>query len=99
MEKLFQVIGLVSVAFLIVMSTTQLVVGARSAHEGGVSRSDARQMLHSLVEGNADMQDMIPILFMLNRRHFLSGSIPLLVGGASVVVISVALLCSSPLHK
>ena len=99
MEKLFQLISLVGVAFLVVMSTTQVMCEARSAHEGGMSRSEARQMLQSLVEGKGDMQDMMPLLFFLNGGNFLSSSLPLLVGGASMAVMAVAALHGSPLHK
>jgi len=86
MATAIQVIYFVGVTIPVKMSTTQLVCEARSTYEGGESCTEARQMLHSLVEDKADMQDMMPILFMLNRGHFLSSSIPLLVGGASVVV-------------
>ena len=66
-----------------------------------VSKSEVRQMLRSMMEEKGgDMQEILPLLFLLNNSgHFLRCTVPLVMAAATLGGVVVSGWMSSPLHN
>lgn len=66
MARLTGVTFLLGTGLLVAMAT-QFAMATTNTRSHQVSRSEAQQMLNSMMEGKQDMQDILPWLLLLNN--------------------------------
>ena len=90
-------LSLLGIAGIITMVTQSAVATGKSvSSQDRVSRSEARQMLRSMMEEKQDMQDMLPWLMLMNGGHTLQYSVVAVVAMAALGIVTVNGLLFSP---